>query len=93
MYWHELHGRHYYMELTSQYEVRKTMEYISEEKAFDNDEFYVSESEKHSFYLWSLAKAGEFRGEKYSAWERVKRKTYKLKRRERLIRDIVNKFA
>ena len=79
----ELHGKVYYIDLgKDETIVEKVKQFVLEERALANEVFFIT---RHplpdgNFVLESKAKVESFRGDKYSAWERVKRKVYSLKR-------------
>lgn len=75
------HGKHYYIEIRNSLIKDKIFEFIQKQEEFDPEEFFLYWSNpSNSWIIWSKAKCGDFRGAKYSAWERVKRYAYKLKK-------------
>ena len=73
-----LHGKHYYISMDTYQEALLVMEFKSKLEAL-KDEFWTLRYEDNKWNLFSDAKCGDFRGPKYSAWQKVKRFYYKIK--------------
>ena len=79
-----LHGKHYYMEFLTLKDVHKCMKFIKEENALKNEKFgWHRTPNRKTYFVVSVAKCGEFRGEKMIAWEHVKSKMYRLRKEEK----------
>ena len=75
------HGKHYYIEVRPSLIKDKIFDFIATQTALKDEEFMLYYSNpSNTWVIWSRATCGTFRGEKYSAWERVKRYAYKLKK-------------
>ena len=82
------HGKFYYMELTED-EVDIFKKLIENDENLRNEEFEVYKSpqnsllkEKYPVLVMSKSPVETFRGKKYSAWEKVKRTIYVLRKKE-----------
>lgn len=80
----ELHGKHYYLEIEKPKHIEKVLEFIEMESAFKGEKFVMPLTWHKPYVIRSEAWCEEWRGDKYSAWERVKRKYYTLKKSETL---------
>ena len=77
------HGKHYYIEVRPSKLKDKIFEFIKTQDELKDEEFMLYYSNpSNTWVIWSKAMCGSFRGEKYSAWERVKRYAYKLKKED-----------
>ena len=74
----DLHGKHYYISMNTYQEVLLVEDFISNLEAL-KDELWTLTKVDHKWILFSDAHCGDFRGAKYSAWEKVKRFYYKIK--------------
>lgn len=75
------HGKHYYIEVKGTMTKDKIFEFMLQQKELIDEEFFLYWSNpSNTWVIWSRAKCGDFRGSKYSAWERIKRYAYKLKK-------------
>lgn len=72
----ELHGKCYYVELRNWEERYIVYDFTQSEEALKNEEFYLTRHPDGRWIICSDSPVESFRGDKYKAWERVKRKLY-----------------
>lgn len=76
----DFHGKVYYLEIKNFEELHFVKNLIMKNKELKKEVFYICPITYGltvtSFVIYSEAKCGEFRGEKYSAWEKVKSNLY-----------------
>lgn len=65
------HGKVYYVELTSSMELTVAENYLASCEVLWDEEFYTEKYKKH-MVLYSKSPVEAFRGDKYSAWEKLK---------------------
>lgn len=83
----EYHGKTYYMEFDNDKLAEKCIKMIFDNPYFEEDLVGLrvnKDTGKCVVYFPPGAgyRCGDFRGEKYSAWEKIKRDMYKLKKEE-----------
>lgn len=76
----ELHGKYYYIELKNFMELHEVIDLIKSEESLKDEKFNLSRVPGGNWIVLSEAPCEHFRGEKYSSWEKVKRKLYTLRR-------------
>ena len=76
----EFHGKNYYVEVPIYQMVIQMMDYISDDPILSKEFFGLTKKPGGTWVLYSDAKVGDFRGKKYSAWEKFKRFVYKMKK-------------
>lgn len=75
----ELHGKHYYIELESEEELQHVA-HLLDHSILKDEGFDFIFYDHRKWVACSKAKCGEWRGPKYSAWEKVKRDIYRFRK-------------
>lgn len=79
-----LHGKRYYIEMTRSLElVQDVLSFLKEQDELKDEDFFYSKHPNGNYVIISESDVEAFRGKKYSAWERVKRYAYKIKKEAR----------
>lgn len=76
----QYHGKQYYMVLKDKKELDYAIKMISMEWDLRWEPFYTEHDETDRYIIISESKRESFRGKKYAAWERVKRRVYQRRR-------------
>ena len=75
------HGKYYYVECKNNDEANTFLDSIDKEESLKNERFEICYIDGKVVVV-SDCKLETFRGDKYIAWERVKRKLYSGRRKE-----------
>lgn len=79
----ELHGKHYYIELKKGESLLSLRTLLDNQRVLHDEVFDVMWHNGNQV-LYSKAKCTTFRGEKYRAWEKVKRDFYAVRKQKGL---------